>query len=254
VLSKTKIKFINSLYRKKNREQTNLFIAEGEKTIQQLIEAKYDFQTIISTEDEIDQFSNLTCERIKASKDEIKKISSFKTPQPVIAVCKQQIHLQPQPHSLKNELTLALDDIQDPGNLGTIIRLASWFGIKNIICSLKTADCYNPKTIQATMGAIAHVNVYYTNLEEYLLLAEQQTNLPVYGTFLNGKNIYASELSPNGIIIMGNEGNGISSGIERKVNHKLYIPSFNEMKVESLNVSVATSIICSEFRRRTIQV
>ncbi len=253
MLSKNKIKFINSLYRKKNREQTNLFIAEGEKTIQQLIEAKYDFRTIVCTEDIIDQFSSLKCEKITASRDEIKKISSFKTPQPILAICTQQKHFIPKAQTLNNELSLALDDIQDPGNLGTIIRLASWFGIKNIICSLKTADCYNPKTIQATMGAIAHVNVCYTNLVDFLS-SPALTHLPVYGTFLNGNNIYTCELTPTGIIVMGNEGNGISTEIEGKVNQKLYIPSFAETKVESLNVSIATSIVCSEFRRRTIQV
>jgi len=252
VLSKNKIKFINSLYRKKIREQTGLFIAEGEKTIQQLIEADYNFQTIISTEEKIDQFFHLKCEKITASKDEIKKISAFKTPQPILAICTQQNHFFPGPGTLQNKLTLALDDIQDPGNLGTIIRLASWFGIENIICSLNTADCYNPKTIQATMGAIAHVNVCYTELAD-LLSNPALRNTPVYGTFLNGENIYTSKLTPNGIIVMGNEGNGISEEIEKKVTDKLYIPSFSNIKVESLNVSIATSIVCSEFKRRTIQ-
>jgi TrmH family RNA methyltransferase len=251
MLSKNKIKFINSLNRKKNRDQTGLFIAEGEKAIQQLLAAGYGFQTLICTEKKINQYSNLDCEIITASKDEIKKISTFKTPQPILAVCIQQKHLVPTPNILQNELSLALDDIQDPGNLGTIIRLASWFGIKNIVCSLNTADCYNPKTIQATMGAIAHVNVFYTKLEDFLFENARLGN-PVYGTFLNGENIYTTELTPNGIVVMGNEGNGISNEIEKIVKHKLNIPSFNKMNVESLNVSMATSIVCSEFKRRTL--
>jgi TrmH family RNA methyltransferase len=251
MLSKNKIKFINSLNRKKIRDQTGLFIAEGKKTIQQLIDAGYGFHILICTEEIINQFSNLDCEKITASKDEIKKISTFKAPQPILAVCKQHKHITPTPNTLQNELSLALDNIQDPGNLGTIIRLASWFGIKNIVSSLNTADCYNPKTIQATMGAIAHVNVFYTKLEDFLFENARQ-GIPVYGTFLNGENIYTTELTPNGIIVMGNEGNGISNEIEKIVDHKLYIPSFNERNVESLNVSTATSIVCSEFKRRTL--
>lgn len=251
MLSKNKIKFINSLNRKKVRDQTGFFIAEGEKTIQQLIEAKCGINTIICTEERINQFGSLGCEKITASIDEIKKISTFKTPQPIIAICKQHKHVAPPPHILQNELSLALDDIQDPGNLGTIIRLASWFGIKNIACSLNTADCYNPKTIQASMGAIAYVNVFYTKLDDYLLKSAQQGS-QLYGTFMDGRNIYTCELTKNGIIIMGNEGNGISNEIEKIVDQKLNIPPFNELNVESLNVSLATSIVCSEFRRRTL--
>ena len=179
----------------------------------------------------------------------LKKITQLKTAPPVIAVC-QQPQTKPDFRNCK-VLTIALDEIQDPGNLGTIIRLADWFGIENIVCSKDTADAYNPKVVQATMGAIARVNVFYVELENYLN-EQQNLNIPIYGTFLDGQNIYNQELSNYGIIIMGNEGKGISKNIEQLIDKKLLIPSFsnNPDKSESLNVSTATGIILSEFKRR----
>jgi TrmH family RNA methyltransferase len=147
------------------------------------------------------------------------------------------------------KLSLVLDGIQDPGNMGTIVRVADWFGIEDIICSPDTADIYNPKTVQATMGAIARVKVHYTNLKDFL---QKHNHLPIYGTFLEGKNIYCESLSENGFIVMGNEGNGIRPETEKAINRKLFIPSFpfEREASESLNVGVATGIICGEFRRR----
>ena len=150
-----------------------------------------------------------------------------------------------------NELILALDAVQDPGNLGTIIRIADWFGIKNIICSQGTVDVYNTKTIQSTMGALARVRIHYVNLKEVLDICSRN-DYPIYGTFLDGSSIYNAKLTNYGIIVMGNEGNGISDEIEKVISDKLLIPSYpvGELTSESLNVAVATAIVCSEFRRR----
>ena len=183
--------------------------------------------------------------------DELRKLSFLQHPQEVLAVFEI-----PSPGSLPfreglgvgSPLSLALDGIQDPGNLGTIIRIADWFGITTIYCSEDTADCYNPKVVQATMGSLAHINIVYTDLEALL----RQYDGPIYGTLLDGQNIYQQELSSEGIIVMGNEGNGISPAIRQLVTHKLLIPNYNPSSetAESLNVAIATAITCAEFRRR----
>ena len=155
------------------------------------------------------------------------------------------------PEVIKSSLCLALDDVQDPGNLGTIIRLADWFGIEHLFCSVGTADVYNPKTVQATMGALARVKVHYCSLPQ---LIGGLTDTPVYGTFLNGNIIYAEPLSAHGLIVMGNEGKGVSPEVERMINRKLYIPNYPQEREtsESLNVAIATAVVCSEFRRRLL--
>lgn len=250
MLSKNKIKFINSLSLKKNRDEEGLFIAEGQKIINELIAAHFEISTIICTGKLSENYQSTHYDTLIADEQELKKVSSLKTASQILAICRKKTSLLDL-ENLKNELTIALDDIQDPGNLGTIIRLASWFGIKNIICSNNTVDCYNPKVIQATMGSIAHVNIHYVDLSEFL--SKIKTNeLPVYGTFLDGKNIYTTELKPSGIIVFGNEGNGISIEVEKYTSHKLLIPPYKQEieNVESLNVSIATSIVCAEFRRR----
>jgi len=248
MLSKNKIKFVQSLHRKKIRDEKGLFIAEGDKLIQQLIGANFAFHSIF-TSNLNHSYEKFSGEIILTNYDEIKKISTLKTPQDVIAVCYQPKSNEAQ-LPLNNSLVLALDNIQDPGNLGTIIRLASWFGITQLICSNNTADCYNPKVIQASMGAIAHLSIHYVNLPEYLAKAKEN-GVHVYGTFLDGNNIYTEKLKTSGIIVMGNEGNGITPEVETFVDFKLLIPAFskNGHQVESLNVSMATAIICSEFRR-----
>lgn len=248
MISKNKIKTIQSLKLKKNREKLNLFVAEGIKTIQELIVAGFEFEWIAGTNEALQKLDDVNCEQIETDHSSIKKASFLSNPQDIIAVCKMPKWKLNQ-EALTNQLSLVLDDIQDPGNLGTIIRIASWFGIKSIICSENTVDCFNPKVVQASMGALAHVKIHYTELE--ILLSNLKNSIPVYGTFLEGNNIYSEKLSDNGVIVMGNEGNGISFEVEKLVTRKLLIPSTNnEKRVESLNVSIATSIVCSEFKRR----
>lgn len=253
MLSKNKIKLINSLSLKKNRDEEELFVAEGEKIIKELIDAHFDITTIICSDKFSERYISSDYETIVATDAEMKKISSLKTPSHILAICRKRNTLL-NINNLVNDLTIALDDIQDPGNMGTIIRLASWFGIKEIICSSHTVDCYNPKVIQATMGSIAHVNIHYTDLPD-LLSKINKKGLPVYGTFLDGENIYETGLTKNGIIVFGNEGNGISKEVEKQTSHKLLIPPYKQdiQNVESLNVSIATSIVCAEFRRRSMK-
>jgi len=254
VLSKNQIKLINSLQKKKYRDQHQLFVAEGDKLIIDLLQSGIKANFLIYSKDwknklSSTHFKNIDT-RIETDLSQLKKISTLKTPSPVLGVFEiPKIELNPE--TISNSLSIVLDDVQDPGNLGTIIRIADWFGIKNIFCSPNTVDLYNPKVIQATMGAIARIKLSYIPLDE--LIAKYKSNdFPIYGTFLEGETIYNTSLQNKGFIVMGNEGKGISENIEKHVNHKLFIPNFpaNQETSESLNVSVATSIICSEFRRR----
>jgi TrmH family RNA methyltransferase len=252
MLSKNKQKFITGLQQKKQREKQQLFMAEGHKLVMDFIASDNQPVMIVATQDWLNDYSRLISsgELIEATYQEIKSISLLKTPPPVIALIpipEEKEIIEPS-----HQMVLALDDIQDPGNLGTIIRLADWFGIKQIIASNGTADCYNPKVVQASMGAIARVSVSYTNLID-CIINYNQNKLPVYGTFLEGKNIYTEKLSPNGLVVLGNEGNGISQQIAALIPNKLLIPNFSEGPTsESLNVSTAAAIICSEFKRRTL--
>jgi RNA methyltransferase, TrmH family len=250
MISKNKIKFIQSLSAKKERENSGLFIAEGEKLVFELLKANYEIHTIISTNENLTLINKTKSEFISVSESEMKKISSLKTPPPILAIVKQPLSLK-IPYILPLDLILVLDSIQDPGNLGTIIRLASWFGISTIICSENCVDCFNPKVVQATMGAIAHVKFIYINLTNILQQALSE-NRTIYGTFLEGENIYTSQLDKNGIVVLGNEGKGISNEVGKLISKKILIPSFSSegKNIESLNVSVAASIVCSEFRRR----
>ena len=238
MLSKNQIKWVHSLELKKNRNKEGLFVAEGPKVVGDLLRAGYVARSIFST-----------TERPNAqliTDNELRKLSFLQHPQEVLAVF--EIPLTSNPSPLTSNLSLALDGVQDPGNLGTIIRIADWFGIKLIFCSEGTADCYNPKVVQATMGSLAHVHIIYIDLEAFL----QSVDCPIYGTLLDGQNIYQQELSTGGIIVMGNEGNGISPAIRKLVTHKLLIPNYNTAgeTAESLNVAIATAITCAEFRRR----
>jgi TrmH family RNA methyltransferase len=252
MLSKNKQKFILSLNRKKIREQNELFVAEGHKLVSDLLSAQCNTSTLIGTEQWLSNNKALIpngCEVIEVNHTEIKKVSALKSPPDVIALFKQK-QIKLDLNELSNELCIFLDEVQDPGNLGTIVRLADWFGIKNIICSKDCADIYNPKTIQSTMGAISRVNIHYVETSSFLD-SYAQLELPIYGTFLDGDNLYERSLSSKGLIIMGNEGKGISKEVEKFVNQRLYIPPFpaDASTSESLNVSVATAIICAEFRR-----
>ncbi len=250
-VSKNQIKMIKALAFKKFRDETNLFSAEGTKLVEELI-LTFNCSLLIVTDKwmlENKPFGDLKAEIVTT--EDFKKISNQKNPQGVLAVFKKP-DFKFDIDNLSLNLSLALDEVQDPGNLGTIIRIADWFGIKNVICSENCADAFSPKTVQSSMGALARVNVHYVNLESFL--KEIPAKIPIYGTFMNGNDIYNETLTENGIIVMGNEGNGISLEIEKLVTRRLLIPNFpnGEATSESLNVSVATAIICAEFRRRMV--
>ena len=250
MLSKALQKRISALENKKQRKESGLFIAEGGKTVLDLMAAGLKVEKIIATAEWLQQHTlEQGTEIIEVSTDEMRHISFQQAPQGVMGIFHQPRH-HFEPSVAERELCLALDNVQDPGNLGTIIRIADWFGIENIFCSIGTADVYNPKTIQATMGAIGRVKVHYVDLPAFIGTIKEKA--PIYGTFLDGDNIYRKELKSNGLIIMGNEGNGISKECSRHINEKLFIPNYptGRETSESLNVSVATAIICSEFRRR----
>lgn len=249
MLSKNQVKLITSLSQKKHRDETGLFVAEGTKLVLEIAHF-FQIRLLVATAGWASQFESQVQSPISiVTQDELSKISGQKTPQGVLAVFEKNKTAFSIPE-IANSLSLALDDVQDPGNLGTIIRIADWFGIRNIFCSLHCADVYGPKTVQATMGALARVRVHYVDLETFFSQLPQ--HFPVYGTFMDGKNIYSEELSAQGIILMGNEGNGISEKAGKLVTNRLLIPNFpqGEPTSESLNVSVATAIVCAEFRRR----
>lgn len=251
MLSKNKIKFLNSLKLKKFRDEHQQFIAEGDKLVRDLISGNFQIHEIFATNKWLEK--NILPKSIiinEITEEELNRISQLSTPNQVLAVAKYQT-TEINFNEIFNNLTLMLDEIKDPGNMGTIIRIADWFGISNIICSEDTVDTYNPKVVQSTMGSIARVNVYYTNLVE--LLKKTPENTPVFGTLLTGENIYEQDLSKNGIIIVGNESRGISDDLQQYITHKLLIPSYAQNadnKAESLNASVATAIICAEFKRK----
>lgn len=236
MISKNQIKFIHQLEQKKYRQKEQLFVAEGPKVVGDLMRAGFTPTMLFSTTERTD------AQQVTA--DELRRLSFLQHPQEVLAV----FPIPQQSKQLPTDtLAIALDGIQDPGNLGTIIRIADWFGIDHIYCSEDTVDAWNPKVVQATMGSIARVNIIYIDLGTLI----DSTTLPVYGTLLDGNDIYKQPLTPNGIIVMGNEGNGISQRIRAKVTHRLLIPSFRQGDgAESLNVAIATAIVCSEFRRR----
>lgn len=249
MISKSQIKFISSLSQKKFRDESGMFIAEGTKLVLDLLPA-FECVHAFATEEWKERNAGKNVSGfVTATEEELRKISNQKSPQGVLAVFrKRESHFDVQ--QLKSKLSLALDDVQDPGNLGTIIRIADWFGVEDIFCSEFCADAFGPKTVQATMGALARVNIHYLNLNSFL--AALPADMPVYGTFMDGENIYSEKISANGIIVMGNEGNGISATIEEKVNKRLLIPNYplGSETSESLNVAVATALVCAEFRRR----
>lgn len=240
MVSKNQIKLITGLQQKKYRIEHQLFIAEGVKVIQELLSANFVPQYLFVTESDLKMFD--VAEKVPVSESEMKKISALSTPSSCLAVFKIPKSVPPD----NKGLMVALDDIRDPGNLGTIIRLCDWFGVRDLICSKTTVDLYNPKVIQATMGSVARVNVTYVDLENYLANAA----LPVFGTFMDGQNIYKEKLPAEGIIVFGNEANGISQTLEAQIKNRIAIPRFGALQqTESLNVATATAICLSEFRR-----
>lgn len=240
---KSQIKFIKNLQQKKYRKQYGMFVVEGIKTVQELLESKLEPYKIYCSSNAL--FPHLGDHIEIISEGDLKKISSLKNPNMVLGIFKI-------PEAVKineNGWILALDDVRDPGNLGTIIRLCDWFGIEHLVCSGQTVDCYNPKVTQATMGSISRVNIVYTDLFRFL----EKSEMPVYGTFMNGNSVYSTNLPSRGILVMGNEANGISSEIEALVTSKISIPQpalrKGNLPTESLNVATATAIFLNEIRR-----
>lgn len=250
MISKNRIKLIHSLEKKKFRRQEGLFVAEGPKLVGELLPT-FTLRYVAATATWYDTWGSTLAGKDMVqdlvTDDELRKASLLQHPQEVIALFELPHSDCPLQEVADKELVLALDGIQDPGNMGTIVRIADWFGINHIYCSQETVDVFTPKAIQATMGAIGRVNVHYVNLVEQLNGFQGK----IYGTELDGDNLYGQELTQRGVIIMGNEGNGISKGVRPLVNSHLLIPSFPSSRetVESLNVAIATAIICAEFRR-----
>jgi len=240
MISNKEVKLITSLSKKKGRNKHQLFIAEGDKLVNDLLNSSFSVEKIYFTSLNKHDYNRYPSQELKES--ELKKISQLNSPSKVVG-----IFIIPKPLIPKKEgLIVALDGIKDPGNLGTIIRLCDWFGVSQIICSNDTVDCYNPKVVQASMGSISRITVNYLNLENYL----KDCKMPIMITDMLGDNIYKETLSKEGILVMGNEGNGISTAIKNLASHMLFIPRFGEnSKTESLNVAMATAILLSELRR-----
>ncbi|MDB4204734.1 RNA methyltransferase [Polaribacter sp.] len=239
-ISKNQLKLITSLSQKKYRQKHNLFIAEGVKVLNELLNSTFEIETLFCTDDFETTISKKKVVRI--SETELKKVSTLKSPNKALGIFKI-----PKEKAVQNSgLTIALDAINDPGNLGTIIRLCDWFGITQLVCSKNTVDCYNQKVVQASMGSLTRVSIHYTDLENYIT----KSNLDTFIADMDGKNVYKTKLPKEGILIMGNEANGVSEEIKSLLQYKISIPRFGEtQETESLNVAAATAILLSEFKR-----
>lgn len=238
MISKNQIKLITSLKQKKYRLEHKLFVVEGVKTIKELLKSDLTLHTLYTTK----TFNINSKDEVLITESDLKRISFLTTPNVALAI----FHIPEFKALNTNGLIVALDDVRDPGNLGTIIRLCDWFGVKDLVCSKATVDCYNPKVIQATMGSITRVNVSYVDLVAFI----EKTKHPVFGAFMDGENVYHKTLPKAGVIVMGNEANGVSKSIENLINNKISIPRFGYLQAtESLNVATATAILLSEFMR-----
>ena len=249
MISKAKIKQVRLLEKKKYRDEYRLFVAEGNKLVSDMIPF-FACEWMLARAPWIATQGKLPVkELIIAEEDDIRKVSLLKNPQDVLAVFRHPSYTIEEVNPA-SALVLVLDGIQDPGNLGTMVRLADWFGIEHVVCSPDTADAFGPKAVQASMGALVRVKVHYTPLEDFLI----KQDVPLYGAFLDGNSLYEEELSSHGIIIIGNEGNGIRPSIESLINRRLYIPAYppTRKNAESLNAAIAAAIICAEFRRRDV--
>ena len=236
MITKNQIKFIKSLSLKKNRQKEQLFIAEGEKIVAELLNSNFEFHEIFATNEWI--LKNTDVRAIKVNNSELDRISNLKSANNVLAIVKiKQDNL-----SITDGLTLVLDDINDPGNLGTIIRMCDWFGVKQLVCSKSTVDCFNPKVVQSAMGSLFRVSIIYTDLDGYL----SNIDTPIYGAFMDGENVRGIKFPKNAHLIMGNEANGISEEIDNLITDKVAIKNIGN-SAESLNVAVATSILLHEF-------
>ena len=247
-MTRSDIQLVRSLSDKRGRSEHGLFVAEGAKLIGELRRSDLRIRRIFATEG-LFEGPEVEC----VTEKEMERLSLLKTPSNSLAIVEIPRYRLDAAH-VGQRLTLALDDVQNPGNLGTIIRLADWFGIGEILCSPATADCFNPKVVQATMGAILRVRVHYVELAPLLAQAAAR-GVPVYGTFLEGENLYDAQLGDGGIIVMGNEGRGVRPDVAQTVTRKLFIPPFpaERRASESLNVAMATGVVCAEFRRRGIR-
>jgi TrmH family RNA methyltransferase len=249
MLSKSQISLLSSLQHKKFRREHGLFMVEGYKSVTEFINSAYQVDTVYHTPAIAPKLLNLS-RKInfqEISLNELQKISTLKTPQEVIGLVKIPIWPVLNYKALEKKFSLVLDSVQDPGNMGTIIRTADWFGIQNIICSEDTVDVYNPKVVQATMGSLARVNIHYADLASVL----PQIKLPIFGAMLNGQNMYNTNFGTEGLLVMGNEGNGISASIEELITSAVTIPRAGN--AESLNVAIATAILCSEIKRNSMK-
>jgi TrmH family RNA methyltransferase len=244
MLTKNQVKFITSLHDKKFRRLENAFIVEGLKMVNELLKSTMEIESVFAVKGS--PFISSHPEATEITEAELKKISALTTPNEVLAVVRIPEYIF-KPEELSSGPTLALDDVSDPGNLGTIIRVADWFGIKNIICSENSADCFAPKVIQATMGSFLRVKIFYRHLPDFFE-SLRPMDVKVYGTILNGENIFKTKLKKNAVIILGNESKGISKGLLPYIDYKVAIPSYSN-GAESLNVSTAAAIICAEFMR-----
>jgi len=245
MVTKNQKKLIRSLKLKKNRKKLGFFVAEGVKVIKEFLETDLVLDQLFILSSEMSLFNSVDLLKItNVNPLELSQLSFLTTPQKALALFK----IPEITTDLKTEgLQVLLDDVQDPGNLGTIIRLCDWFGVENLICSSNTVDCYNPKVVQATMGSLTRVNIMYVNLEEYI---KNLSDIPVVGAYMDGKNVYSAELPKSGILVMGNEANGISEKISQLITNRIAIPRFgDQQKTESLNVATATAILLSEFKR-----
>ena len=252
MIGKSTTKLINSLALKKYRTKENCFLIEGDKMVKEALDSDLKIKLLIVTDQFTTRFpiTQSAAERIiETDAKEIKKVSLLQHPQNSLAVC--EIPKKPDfPDSLPEGLSIYLDGIQDPGNMGTIVRICDWYGIQHVFCSPDSVDLYNPKVIQASMGSFNRIHLHECDFETLADLA-QKSETPLFGTFMNGDNVYQKQLPKQAVLVMGNEGNGIRPAVEKLIPNKLSIPNFsmNKTKAESLNVSVATAILCSEFKR-----
>ncbi|MGV3703813.1 MAG: TrmH family RNA methyltransferase [Arcticibacter sp.] len=246
MLSKSQISFVNALHLKKNRKDRGLFLVEGIKSITEFIHSKYQVDSIFCCEASLQKFSSISqdVKLVEISEADLKKISTLTTPQDALAIIRIPEKTPLRSESFLNKFTLLLDGIQDPGNLGTIIRTADWFGFSEIVCSEDTVEAYNPKVVQASMGSLSRMSVYYTDLPAFI----KDVQIPVYGALLEGVSIYETAFEHPGLVVLGNEGKGISQNVIQLISNRITIPRFGG--AESLNVAVSASIICSELKRR----
>ncbi len=251
MISIQQIKRVKSLQQKKFREEEGCFVAETPKIVEEVLNSDYPVETVYALKSWIDEnwkrFARHTLEEV--SPKELERISGLQTPNQVLAVIRKP-DVSTDLDTIFSDTCLMLDDIRDPGNLGTILRVADWFGIKNVMCSEESVEYTNPKCIQASMGSFLRISIHYGSLARFL--HDKKINTPVYGTFMEGENIYQTELNPKSCVVIGNEAHGISKTLEPLITKKIHIPSFSTETnhAESLNASIATAIICSELKRR----